>query len=105
MLSDLYNRKYDYEYVFYIRHNNACPFLSHIYHDFNDVLKEISDIEKKANRYNWIFYIDNDFYNNYYNINAGGTYYKVLRRAVNDWEELDSKSKRNNIYFINNRNS
>ena len=92
----------EYEYTLYTRVGNAKPFLLNRYNSFEDVLSEISSREKRYNRYNEVFYIDNDFYSNHYNINAGGIYLKFLRRRINDWEEFNYNSiLENNIVYFN----
>lgn len=93
--SELLKSRYNYEYTFYIKHGKSCPFLQGSYFSMEDVKRAIFEIEKKSNRYNWIYYIDNEFYNNYYHSNIGGTYYKVLKRPVSNWlpyEYIESKN-------------
>ena len=82
-----------YEYALYVRVGNALPYISNTYNSFDDVCRQIKEIEKRHNHYRQFFYIDNDFYNNKYNlatISIKGIYYKILRRPVYDWEEFDN---------------
>ena len=81
-----------YEYAIYCRVGRAIPYIKIIFNSLDDVYRHIAQIEKKHNRYNQFFYIDNDFYKNIYNISCGGTYYKVLRRPVADWEEFETET-------------
>lgn len=86
----------DYEYCLYIQRGHACPYINQLYvRDLDGILREVTEIEKKHNRYHQRFYIDNDFYKNAYSIGSGGTYYKFLRRRVADWEEF----KRDEVYY------
>lgn len=78
--------KSDYTYVIYIKNSNCPGYLSREFETFFDVKRYIIDIEKKSFRYGKIFYIDNSFYDNYYQNCVGGTYYKVFRRKNNEWE-------------------
>lgn len=80
-----------YEYALYCRVGQACPYIARIFDSINDVYRYVQEIEKKHNHYGQRFYIDNDFYNNRYDLNAGGTYYKFLRRPVFDWEEFNKE--------------
>lgn len=103
----LNDKHYEYEYALYCRVGNACPYIREINYitDMDGVYRYIEEIEKKHNHYRQIFYIDNDFYKNNYSINMNGTYYKFLRRKVQDWEEFGVKQGRatnNNIFYISN---
>jgi len=90
---------YKYEYGIYIRVGSATPFIKKMWFtNFDDVLNYVKEIEKKHNRYNQIFYIDNEFYKNQYQQGIG-TYYKFLRRPVNDWEEFSSETISNNDFI------
>ena len=88
-----------YECALYTRVGNAVPYITEKRYIINitDILREIDSIERRHNRYRQIFYIDNDFYENKYSINQNGTYYKFLKRPVNDWEELDTKTEESRI--------
>ena len=77
-----------YEYCLYVRVGQALPYIANKFSDISDVYRFITQIEKRHNHYRQIFYIDNDFYQNKYSLEAGGTYYKFLRRPVFDWEEF-----------------
>lgn len=94
----------EYEYICYHKVKDGCPYLMNTFSSIEDVRRYIVDIEKKHNRYGQIFYIDNDFYDNYYNFNCIGNcfYYKFLRRRVLDWEEFETKSQKNynNILYF-----
>ena len=95
----LNDRHPEFEYAVYCKVGQACPYLvPRTFESMNEVNRFIEDTEKKHNRYGKIFYIDNDFYENHYNINANGVYYKILRRRVSDWEEFYTKN--NNIINI-----
>lgn len=82
-----------YQYIIYCKQNiQAFPYL--IPREFES-LKEVKiflkeNIEKRYDRCGFVYYIDNDFYNNNYPKNINGAYYKVLRRKVNDWKEFET---------------
>ena len=94
------NDKHDkYEYGLYIQVNNGLPYIINfpVTDAYKCISVRIQEIEKKHNRYNQRFYIDNDFYNNKYTLDSGGTYYKFLRRIISDWEEFESFTEGSNL--------
>lgn len=98
------NDRHDmFEYSIYTRVGTACPYISGKYNTLEQVMIRIGEIERKHNHYGQLFYIDNDFYQNKYNINITGIYYKVLRRPVADWEEFTTNENCINIcnYYKN----
>ncbi len=92
-----------YEYALYCRVGNACPYIARTFNSIDDVYRFVNDIEKRHNHYRQIFYIDNDFYNNKYNLNCNCTYYKILRRPVSDWVDNweVEENNYNNILYLN----
>ena len=96
----------EYEYVLFIQVGSACPYLSNDlspYRSMEQVERVIKEIEKKHSRaYNGTYYIDNDFYENPYPLLPNGTYYKFLRRKVNDWESFSTKE--DNVIHLDFRN-
>lgn len=84
----------EYEYALYVQRENACPYIATIMDSMEKVKLKIEQIKKThCYRYNRIFYIDNDFYKNEYKLGMGGTYYKFVRRKVNDWEDFTLEEK------------
>lgn len=79
----------EYEYTLYVCVSGACPyFAGKKPFKEKEIPAWIKYIEKHHhNKYDPVFYIDNDFYKNGYN-GKGGTYYKFMRRRVNDWEDF-----------------
>lgn len=77
-----------YEYAVYCRVATACPYIKATFNNKKQLKAFMEDIIKWHNRYHQIYYVDNEGYKNDYNNNLNGTYYKILRRAVNDWEEV-----------------
>ena len=84
----MYLKNSYFEYCFYICYNGGCPYYSNIFYSLEEALLWLKSIEKKAIRYNQIFYVDNDFYNNHYNkeVSKYGVYYKLLVRPTNNWK-------------------
>ncbi len=90
-----------YEYAIYCRVGSACPYIQKVFSSIDDVYRQIIEIEKKHNHYRQMFYIDNNFYDNKYNLNCGGTYYKILRRPVFDWEDNWEEIEQNSYNYNN----
>ena len=85
-----------YEYCVYIKVRGGTPYLSWQGTTLTDVYRHIKEIEKKHNRYNQHYYIDNDFYINTYHNNDYVYYYRFMKRKVNDWQTLKTKSNASN---------
>ena len=58
-----------------------------------EVKQFLQELEEKHKRLSTVYYVDNDFYNNKYNANEKGTYYKVLKRPIADWEEVSCETE------------
>ena len=86
----------EFEYTMLVQEGTGCPYLATTYNSFDKVLVAIERIEKThCYKWNREFYIDNDFYKNEQQRSITGTYYKFLRRKVNDWEEFTKDSIQN----------
>lgn len=84
-LNDKHSR---YEYILYVRHGKAQPYLSgKIYTSYYEIKKDLEETAKRNDRYGRIYYIDEEFFDNEYE-KGKGTYYKILCREVNDWKEV-----------------
>lgn len=84
----------EYEYILYVKVEKATPYLLQVYHNWFEVMQTIKRIEKKHSKaYMGFYYIDNDFYENPYPLTQATTYYRFLRRRVNDWETFSTKEK------------
>ena len=78
-----------YEYVIYCRKSKATPYLiGSIFDNERQVKQFIEEIGKRHERFNQPYYVDNYFYKNTYPITQDGWYYKILKRPVNDWQEI-----------------
>ena len=84
----LNDRHPKYEYALYKCVDKALPYIARTFDSMADVLRFVQELEKQHNHYRQTFYIDNDFYQNSYNIGTSRIYYKFLRRPVSDWEEF-----------------
>ena len=90
-----------YEYSLYTRVGQGSPYITKlIYTELTELYITINDIERKHQRIGTPFYIDNDFYRNIYQNAIGGTYYKILRRRVNDWESFATKESKSRLRLV-----
>ena len=84
----------EFQYAIYCIVNKGCPYIApRLFDNVMDVYNYIEELAKNNNRYHRTFYVDNDFYNNQYNLDTSNIYYKVLKRKVLDWEEFNTKEK------------
>lgn len=80
-----------YEYTVYVRHGTGIPFLAKTFSSYSDACLFLEEKAKRHLHYNQIFFIDDKFFENYYPKNMNGTYYKILRRPLSDWEEVEKE--------------
>lgn len=78
----------EYEYTIYIRHGTGLPYLGRTFTNYYDACRFLKEKAKRHEHYNQIYYIDDEFFENQYERNYQGTYYKILRRKLSDWEEV-----------------
>lgn len=78
-----------YQYAIYCKNGSACPYIKAVLDNREEVKVYISSIVKWHKRYHHNFYIDNKFYKNEEKLLPTGFYYKVLRRTVNDWDDIE----------------
>ena len=84
-----------YEYGIYIRHGTGIPYIVERPHrNYWDLVRELEEEAKKHHRYNRIYFIDEKWFKNEYERNVVGTYYKILRRPIADWEEIIEEERR-----------
>lgn len=84
----MYDKHPDFEYAIYCRVNNATPYIAHIYSSMREVEEYFKAMETRHNRYHHIYYIDTVGYDNKYSKEFAMFYYKLLKRPVNDWQEI-----------------
>lgn len=81
-----------YEYAIYIRHGTGLPFIvERPRSNYWDIVRELQEDAKKHERYHRVYFIDDKFFYNHYDKDMKGTYYKILRRPIADWEELEEE--------------
>lgn len=94
------------EYTLYLRHGNAKPFMLSYYKTFEgakaDLMAKVQlEIERGRP-----FYVDNDFFDNIYNLGSNLYYMCILERDVEEWHKfsqtvLDKRENKKIKYFCN----
>lgn len=94
------DNKIKYQYGLLTQVGNAKPYVNDLTYvtDMQGIYRYIEEIEKRHNHYRQLFYIDNDFYENKYTIQCGGTYYKFLKRRVLEWSDVSIEDERPKYY-------
>lgn len=77
-----------YEYTIYIQIKNGTPFCTGVLSDEKQVEERLKGMIRRHKQFRQIYYIDIKDYPNEYSPAQLGTYYKILRRPINDWEEI-----------------
>ena len=78
----------EYEYAIYCITNNGTPYIAGHFTNKEQIQEHIGSITRRHDKYHQSYYVDNDFFTNEYEMSQSKNYYKVLQRAVNDWQEL-----------------
>lgn len=93
------------EYGIYIRQGSGNPYMIHIFNNIDSAkikLHEMVQLEEERGR---PYFVDNNFFNNKYNISTKLKYFCIKQRDVSNWENyLEEKisKKENNILYFNN---
>ena len=92
------------EYGIYIRQGQGKPYMLKIFNDIDIakiMLYEMISLEEERER---PYFVDNDFYNNKYNISIKLRYLCIKEREVTEWEKYSEENKaiKNNVIYFNN---
>lgn len=91
------------EYCIYIRHGKGRPYMLQTFNDIDLAkikLYEMITLEEERQR---PYFVDNDFYDNKYNISTKLRYFCIREREVTEWGKYseNQKSKQNNLIYFN----
>ncbi len=94
------------QYGLYIRQGSGTPYMIHFFNDIDSAkikLYEMIQLEEERQR---PYFVDNDFFNNKYNISTRLKYYCLKIREVSEWENYSEEKVQNNnenkiLYFCN----
>lgn len=94
------------EYGIYIRCNGGTPYMIHIYDNLYSAktkLYEMVNLEEERER---PYFVDNDFFENKYNLAVKLKYFCIKEREVSEWiqysKENEERQENNNIIFLKN---
>lgn len=96
------------QYGIYVRQGSGTPYMIHFFDDINSAkfkLYEMIRLEEERQR---PYFVDNDFFNNKYNISTKLRYYCLKIREVSEWENYSEEKVKSNaenkiLYFCNYR--
>lgn len=89
------------EYSIYIRQGEGTPYIIGTYKDIFSVKTALYDMVSLEEERQRPYFVDNDFFNNQYNIQTKLKYFKIIVRDVTDWEKYSSDfEEKNNSKII-----
>ena len=93
------------EYCIYIRHGHGIPYILDTFNNIDSAKAKLYDMVSLEELRQRPYFVDNDFFENSYNIQTKLKYFKILVRDITDWGEYSEKNKQeynsNIIYFKN----
>ena len=92
------------EYGIYIRHGEGKPYMLQIFNDIDLAKIKLFDMISLEEQRNRPYFVDNDFYDNKYNISIELKYFCIKEREVTEWEKYSEEKEieQNNIIYFNN---
>ena len=94
------------EYGIYIRQGSGTPYMIHIFDNLDNAKIKLYDMisldEERLNPY----FVDNDFFENRYDISIKLKYYCIKEREVSEWqtyskEKSEEEQKAKIFYLLN----
>lgn len=76
------------EYTIYCRHGNAKPYTLGVYKTFESAKLKLYDIVSLEIERKRPFFVDNDFFDNKYNLGSNLYYICIMEREVQDWHKF-----------------
>lgn len=105
----LYKRKSNYQYTIFNDWGGTPFLLDYFDTEYDAISSLINKINSSDGRSHILHYIDNEFYKNSFVFTGsrGQKYYKILKRRVTDWIDLDSQDELvfENDFVTNNENN
>lgn len=92
------------EYGIYIRQYSGKPYMIHFYNDIDIAKFELYDMISLEEERGRPYYVDNDFFNNTYNMSTKLKYFCIKEREVSEWEDYSETNEKqeNKIVFFQN---
>lgn len=88
------------EYGIYIRQSSGNPYMIHIFNNIDSAkvkLFELVSLEEERGR---PYFVDNDFFENRYNIQSKLKYFCIKERDVSEWNKFTTEIKNENLSNI-----
>ena len=93
------------EYGIYIRNGSGTPYMIHIYNNIDIAKIKLYDMIQLEEDRQRPQFVDNEFFNNKYNISTKLKYFCIKEREVSEWcqysEEKTLKRENNKILYFN----
>lgn len=91
------------EYSIYIRKGSGTPYMIHFFNNIDSAkikLYEMIQLEEERQR---PYFVDNDFFDNKYNMSTKLKYYCLKVREVSEWNNFseEERKKDNKIIYFN----
>lgn len=80
------------EYAIYIRNGQGCPYILDKFKTLESVKSTLYNMVQLEEERERPYFVDNDFFNNKYNISIKLKYFQIREREVSDWEVFTSKN-------------
>ena len=92
------------EYTIYFKHGNCKGYTLTSYKSLNSAKSDLYNIVNYEMKFKRAFYVDNDFFDNSFELNNKVFYICILERDVGDWKKSSSQEtiSDKNLTFLNN---
>ena len=94
------------EYTIFLRQGNAKPYKLDTYKSIEKAKVKLYDIVQTEIERQRPFYVDNDFFDNKYNLGRSLFYISILERDVEEWHKFSqnesTKHNKNKLLYLNN---
>ncbi len=92
------------EYGIYIRKGSGTPYMIHFFDNIESAKIKLYEMIKLEEERQRPYFVDNDFFDNKYNISTKLKYFCIKQREVSEWNNYSKeKSEKNNnkILYLN----
>lgn len=93
------------QYGIYIRHGSGTPYMVHFFDNIYSAKSKLYEMLQLEDERQRPYFVDNNFFDNKYNISSKLKYYSIQVREVSEWEKYSEEEEgeiNNNIIFLNN---
>ncbi len=79
------------EYSIYCMYGKGKPFCLNTYKTFFEAESKLYQIIQTDEERHRIYYVDNDFFENKYQLGMQVNYYSIIERTVSEWKKYSAK--------------